>query len=66
MSPPGRPKGEFFERSEKAGSMSPPGRSTAAQAGAAGCAGASASSCARLIPLRPKGEFFERSEKVPR
>jgi hypothetical protein len=26
MSPPGRPKGESFERSEKAAEFSPPGR----------------------------------------
>jgi hypothetical protein len=40
--------------------MSAPGRSTAAILGAAGCAGASASSCACLIPLRPKRKSFER------
>jgi hypothetical protein len=43
--------------------MSAPGRSTAALAGAAGYAGASAGSCACLIPLRPKRESFGRSKK---
>lgn len=43
--------------------MSVPGRSTAALAGAAGFAAASAGSCACLSPLRPKRESVERQRE---